>query len=271
MLLKIGEFARIGQVPVKTLRYYDEIGLLKPAEVDRFTDYRFYSLDQLARLNRILALKDLGLSLEQISHLLTDTLSTEEIRGMLRLRQAQLADQLQGLNAQQARVEARLRHLEQEDKMPDYDVVLKVIPPMLVASHRMVISEDSVSAMTDAFQQVYRYVEAGQAKTAGPGLSIWHTAPYTEVDQDAEAAVPIDRHLPGNDQVSVYELPKVYVAAVIHHGIWDDFGQAYQAVIRWIDANGYRTAGPFREIYHEYHNDNTEASTTEIQFPVEKQ
>jgi len=63
-MFKIGEFSKLSQVTVKTLRYYDEIGLLKPAEVDRFTSYRYYSVDQLPRLNRILALKDLGLSLE---------------------------------------------------------------------------------------------------------------------------------------------------------------------------------------------------------------
>ena len=85
-MIRIGLFAKLSQVPVRTLRYYDEIGLLKPAEIDRFTDYRYYSIIQLPRLNRILVLKDLGLSLEQIAHLLAEGLPVEELRGMLRLK-----------------------------------------------------------------------------------------------------------------------------------------------------------------------------------------
>jgi len=89
-MFKIGEFSKLSQVTVKTLRYYDEIGLLKPAKVDRFTSYRYYSADQLPRLNRILALKDLGLSLAQVAQLLDGDLPPAQIRGMLRLKQAEL-------------------------------------------------------------------------------------------------------------------------------------------------------------------------------------
>lgn len=85
-MLKIGEFSRLAFVPVKTLRYYDDIGLLKPVHVDQWTGYRYYSVEQLPRLNRILALKGLGLSLEQIGQLLDDDLPAEQIRGMLRLK-----------------------------------------------------------------------------------------------------------------------------------------------------------------------------------------
>jgi DNA-binding transcriptional MerR regulator len=90
MRLRIGEFARFGQVSVSALRYYDEVGLLRPSEVDRWTGYRYYSLDQLAMLNRLLALKELGLSLDQIKQLLGDELPADEIRGMLRLKRAEL-------------------------------------------------------------------------------------------------------------------------------------------------------------------------------------
>ncbi|MCK4490472.1 MAG: MerR family transcriptional regulator, partial [Anaerolineales bacterium] len=79
-MIRIGLFSKLSQVPVKTLRYYDEIGLLEPAEIDSFTDYRYYSVTQLPRLNRILALKDLGLSLNQIAQLLTEELPVEQLR-----------------------------------------------------------------------------------------------------------------------------------------------------------------------------------------------
>jgi DNA-binding transcriptional MerR regulator len=87
-VFKIGEFSKLSQVTVKTLRYYDKIGLLRPAEVDRFTDYRYYSADPLPRLNRILALKGLGLSLDQIARLLEDDLPPEHAADLIRLKQA---------------------------------------------------------------------------------------------------------------------------------------------------------------------------------------
>ena len=79
-MFKIGEFAQICRVTVRTLRYYDEIGLLKPAHVDPWTGYRYYARDQAARLNRILTLKDLGLSLEQVGPMLDNDRGLQDRR-----------------------------------------------------------------------------------------------------------------------------------------------------------------------------------------------
>jgi len=135
-MFKIGDFSRLSQVPVKTLRYYDEIGLLKPAEVDRFTSYRYYSADQLPRLNRILTLKDLGLSLAQVGELLDGDLPAEQIRGMLRLKQAEAHQKVEDEQTRLARVEWRLREIEQEGVMSTQEVVLKKVAAMTVASLR---------------------------------------------------------------------------------------------------------------------------------------
>src|SRR5688572_24507352 len=113
-MLKIGEFSRLSQVTVKTLRYYDEIGLVKPSEIDRFTDYRYYSLDQLPRIHTIMALKELGLSLGQIAELLNDNLTTEQIRGMFRLKQAEVKQRVREEQERLAQIEFRLRQIELE-------------------------------------------------------------------------------------------------------------------------------------------------------------
>src|SRR5512136_2288564 len=131
-MLKIGDLSKLSRVSVKTLRYYDEVGLLRPAQVDRFTGYRYYSFDQLPRLNRILALKDLGLSLEQIAQLLNEGLAPAQLRGMLRMKQAELELQVQEEQERLARVEARLRQIEQENNMSTCDVVIKKIEPQTV-------------------------------------------------------------------------------------------------------------------------------------------
>src|SRR5690242_7307675 len=94
-MFRIGDFSRLSLVPVSALRYYDELGLLKPVKVDPVSGYRYYSATQLTRLNRLLALKDMGLSLEQIARLLDKELTPEQIRGMLKLKQAELRQQLE--------------------------------------------------------------------------------------------------------------------------------------------------------------------------------
>jgi DNA-binding transcriptional MerR regulator len=87
-MFKIGEFSRLSRVSVRMLRHYDQLGLLKPSRTDNFTNYRYYSADQLPRLNRILALRDLGFSLEQIGNMLDEELSAEQLMGMLNLKRA---------------------------------------------------------------------------------------------------------------------------------------------------------------------------------------
>jgi len=89
-MIKIGDFSNLAHVSIKTLHHYDDMGLLKPAHIDRFSGYRYYTIQQLATLNRILALKDLGLSLEQVAQLLDDDISPAEMRGMLRLKRMEL-------------------------------------------------------------------------------------------------------------------------------------------------------------------------------------
>jgi DNA-binding transcriptional MerR regulator len=271
-MIKIGDFARLSQVSVVTLRYYDEVHLLKPVKVDTFTGYRFYSADQLPRLNRILALKDLGFSLEQIKLMLADSLTHEQLRNMLTLQrnevEKRLADEQERLN----RIESRLRQIEMENKMPNYDVVVKTVPTMLVAARRVSIpTNDQVPQYLDpAFTEAYDYVRKQGAKDTGPCFALWHSPADVYENEDAEAIVPIDRQLRGTDRVQVYELPPTQVASVVHQGNFEDFTQGHAALLEWIDANGYKVAGPYREIYIKCDKGNRLDTTTEIQFPVEK-
>src|SRR4051794_26654437 len=135
-MLKIRDFARLAEVSMTTLRYYDEIGLLKPVHVDPETGYRFYTIDQLPQLHRILAFKELGLGLTQILKIVEEGLSPEALQGMLRLRQAQLQQHIQAEQEQLVRIEARLRSLEQASSIPldEYEVVLRAVKPITAVS-----------------------------------------------------------------------------------------------------------------------------------------
>ncbi len=128
-MLKIGEFAKLGQVSPKALRLYDERGLLRPAWTDRFTGYRYYAQEQLARLHGILALKDLGFSLEQIGELLAGDLAPEALADMLRARQDALRRHIAAEQARLRRVRARLRRLEAvSGQRRAYEVILQPLP-----------------------------------------------------------------------------------------------------------------------------------------------
>ena len=281
-MFKISDFSKLSRVSVKALRYYDELGLLRPAQIDRFTSYRYYSIDQLPRLNRILALKDLGLSLEQIARLLDKELPPDQLRGMLKLKQAELQQQSDELRERLVRVEARLRQIEQEGKMPAYDVIVKKVEPQLVASVRGVVPTPPEQG--PLWRELGAYLGQHKATTTGPCLTIYHDPEYKERDWDLEVCEPLGAVIPGSERVRVYELPGVEtMACTIHHGPFVTINAAYEAISKWLAANGYRITGPCREVYlreaqHVNQTDSTSVSVsqtdpdtvTEIQFPVEK-
>ncbi|MFN8421024.1 MAG: MerR family transcriptional regulator [Anaerolineae bacterium] len=270
-MIRIGDFARIGQVSVVTLRHYDEIDLLKPIAVDIATNYRYYSVAQLPRLNRILALKDLGFSLDQIEQVLNG-LNVEQLRGMLKLKQAEVQQQIADEQARLTRIEVRLKQIESEDNLPEYDVVLKIVPAVLIASRSVTIpTNDQVPLYLDAaLFEAYNYATTNGARAIGDWFAIWHQPAETLANEVAEAAVPIDHAVPGSDQVKVYELPRTQVASVIHYGAFKNLVQEHTALLRWIEAHSYETVGTYREIYIKHDRENMTDSATEIQYPVEK-
>lgn len=156
--------------------------------------------------------------------------------------------------------------------MPKYDIVIKNAPAMLVASRRITIpTNDQVPQyLGPAYTEVYNYVREQGAKDTGPCLTLWHSPADVYENEDAEAVVPIDRPLQETDRVKVYKLPSTQVAAVVHQGDFEDFTQGHITLLEWIDANGYKIVGPYREIYINHDKGQMSDSTTEIQFPVEK-
>jgi DNA-binding transcriptional MerR regulator len=271
-MLKIGDFARLGQVPVKTLRYYDDLGLITPAHVDAFTGYRYYSVEQLPRLNRLLALKELGFSLEQIARILNEGVTHEQLRGMLTFKRAESEQRLKEEQDRIRRIEARLKEIEQEDHMPEYAVTLKTIQPMLVAACRIRIPTNDMvpEVLGEAYARTYEHVRSHGGKALDPCMALWHTSADTHADEDAEAVVPIDRALPEGDGVKVYELAGGTFASAVHHGDFAEFTKLHPAVLRWIEANGHRIVGPSREVYIRNEPHDRLNSVTEVQYPVER-
>jgi DNA-binding transcriptional MerR regulator len=270
-MLSIGNFARHGHVSVRMLRHYDAIGLLRPACVDQVTGYRSYEAQQLSRLNRIVALKDLGFTLQQVQSILDDEVSVEELRGMLRLRQAELQSQIATDTAHLAQVEARLRIIEREGVMPAEDVQVKRIPGIRVAELTATAASFEPESITPVIQPLYdelrdRLDRAGLT-IAGPAIAYYEDSP----DGDGvlvHATLPVDAD-PGEDRdFAVVNLPEIEKAAtIVHRGAMDNVMPTIQTLARWIDTNGYRSVGYNRELYIEC-GENRDIWVTELQEPI---
>lgn len=273
-MLKIRDFARLAEVSMTTLRYYDEIGLLKPVHVDPETGYRFYTMDQLPYLHRILALKELGLGLTQIGEILDEGVSAEALQGMLRLRQAQLQQHIQAEQEQLVRIEARLLSLEQGSCLPTYEVVLKAVRP---------ITGISLNLTTTALENHAHWGDALCAMlkrykiTPIDHLIVLHTESENEcIPGSVEVVAPVDWRdadtliTRSEGQLTRCELPAFpRVASTLHHGHPAQVIPAYQALGTWIENNGYTIVGPRRKIRLR-REENLDDALTEIQFPVEK-
>ncbi|WP_378738878.1 MerR family transcriptional regulator [Nocardia brasiliensis] len=270
-MFTIGDFARHGRVSVRMLRHYDTLGLLRPDKVDASSGYRFYSAGQLARLNRLVALKDLGFTLEQVGRILDDQVSGAELRGMLTLRRVELEQRIAEDRARLVQVEARLRIIEKEGAMPEHDVMIKSIPAVRVAELSATAGDfepDSIGPVIGPlFEDLCARLEKLGARFCGPSIAYYDQRGDGTVL--VHAAMPVDLD-PGDPyDFTVVDLPAIPEAAtVVHRGSMKDVDEPWQTLARWIDENGYRITGPSREVTLVYTEDES-GWVTELQEPIE--
>ncbi len=276
-MIKIGDFSNLAHISIKALHHYDELGLLKPAHIDRFSGYRYYSLQQLAVLNRILALKDLGLSLEQVAQLLRDDISPAEMRGMLRLKRIELAQKVLEEQAQLARVEQRLRQLEQST-LPNAEIAVKQVPAQTILTAQIVAArEEIIPAARHSLQTLLQNaLEQAQLKAAGPWFALMDNLPYVETDREIRLAVAVNLRKgqrSGDWQGTPVRLEQLAaepaMASLIHADAAAPLPQTYTSLYAWTQSNRYRVAGAFREIYLN-ETTSTQAALIELQCPVER-
>lgn len=272
-MFTVGEFSRLARVSKRLLRYYDEIGLLKPVHTDPFTGYRYYSAEQMPRLNRILALKDLGLSLDQIQRLLSDQISTEEMQGMLLLKKAEIEQQVQEEIQRVRNIEARLGFIRSAEADGPFGVVIKQIPPQPALSVRTVLP--SLEHMAGLWGPIM----SALPQKLGEGLffGIMHSDGIEEGNVDVEigrtisakshAPVPVREGL----QLRFCELPAVdTMATFAAQGPFANLLIGYSVIGTWAEANSYRFARVPREVALQMPQraDGSDA-IMEIQYPVE--
>ncbi|CAJ1001391.1 MerR family transcriptional regulator [Brevibacillus aydinogluensis] len=267
-MFKISEFSKLSQVPAKTLRFYDQIDLLKPAYTDQQSGYRYYKSEQLLDLHRILAFKDLGFTLEQIKQLLNDNVSTAEIRGMLRLKQAELHSLIQSEMERLRRIEVRLEQIERKsDSLSHCEVVVKKVEPLMVATLKETTSRANIPGL---FEEIDEYLKWNGIPLPVPHIVMWHGCPECESSIDLEIACPIPRKLQDTARFRTMELPELTVAAVTHISRPDMDTPVSIDLGSWIEENGYQISPemPSREIYLSPQEGNKLWYVTESQMPI---
>lgn len=270
-MLKIGDFSKLSRVSVRMLRYYDEIGLLKPAETDRFTDYRYYSEAQLPAVCRIQALRDMGFSLSEVRELLPVYHDRRLLADRLDVLREELARQRDALAERMLLLDTARERLRKEGPM-NYDVTIRTLPERYAATVRMTIP---------------RYEEEGQ---------VWHVllketahmdlipadpcyccvafldGEFKERDVTVEAQKTVKGTYPDTEHVKFRTLPAVTYAGCTFQGGYEQINDVIAALAEWIEANGYAYDGPMFDIYHvsPHETQNSEEFVTEVCYPVRR-
>ena len=276
-MFRIGEFSKIAQVSGRQLRHYDQLGLLVPEYTDPETGYRYYSATQLPRLNRILALKELGLSLDQIARLLNENISSDELRGMLTMKKAQIEQMLHEEMARFRYIESRIQQIDADGQLDDYDIVLKSVSARKFLSVREVCP--SLNEGRQLVAEMQRFIPARVgSKALGHIAAVMYSDMFEWEDIDLEIGyllneeVNVDITLSDGRAMTVKELPAVdMMLTVVRVGSPQTGHGSYSALGVWAEANGYRLTGLGREVFLQLPQPGKEdEAVTEIQYPVEK-
>lgn len=277
-MFRIGEFSKIAQVSGSQLRYYDEIGLLKPARIDEWTGYRYYSAEQLPDLNRILALKELGLTLEQIQRMLADEISVDELRGMFALKKSQIEQSVQEELMRLQHIDARLRQIEEAGSIDNYDIVVKSILAQPYVSLRETFP--SFNAARAVLSEMQKALPAALGrKTLGPLTALMHSEMYEAKDIDLELGFVTSKEmgttvkLSSKREMTFRTLPAIETMVTsVQIGIPQMAFPCRAALATWIESNGYQFVGGGQEVFIVPPRPEKEHETVmEIQYPVTSQ
>lgn len=270
-MLKIGEFSKLSRVSIRMLRYYDEVGLLKPMLIDPDSAYRYYSEDQLAVAWRIKALKDMGFALSAIGEMIADYGDKAALMEHMRKKQAELAEEL-------AQTEYRLRLLDtaierlRKDETMKYDVTLKTFPERYAATVRMTIP--SYYDEGRLWHYLMKETKDMQLVEDDPCYccAVFHNGEYKENDVDVEVQKTVKGKYADTEHVRFRTLPAVTAATTIHKGAYDGMGEAMTTLAKWVNDNGYEFEGPAFDVYHVSPHETSDPNelVTEICYPVKK-
>lgn len=264
-MLKIGEFAQLGNISIRALRFYHEAGLLEPAHVDPSSSYRGYEPRQLRELQDIRLYKEMGFSLAEIRELLRERPSPGELRELLRERRALLKERIEEDFLRLTRIEAQLEAGGAGEKNLAWRIELRETAPVWVAACRDVIR--SYDECEEMFVDLERRI--APELLAGKRAALWHTCLSDGPQIDCEA-LRFLKHPGGLPRgMRTYQMPVTRVASLFHTGGEQTSPRAYKALQAWLEKNNLTAHGPKCEVYWlEPSEDKPGESLTEIRLAV---
>ena len=268
--LKIGEFSRLMQVTVKTLRHYEQKGLLLPDEVDEWTGYRYYSIDQMQRLNTIRDLQRLGFTLDEIKELYKDDSHTPSICQL----DAKIKDteaQLQQLIARRERLLDWRNSRKEMKTMEKFSI--QSLPEIIVASHREVIPNYAALGPM-CMEKIAPEMQRLGCKCPPPGycFTIEHNKEYKPTDIDIEYCEQVEEMGTNSDIIQFKRLPAIPKALCMKHvGPYERFYESFTEAFRYMEEQGYKIAGHPRTCYVDgvWNQEDPEKWLSIIQIPIE--
>lgn len=271
-MLKIGYFSKLSRISVRMLRHYDDIGLLKPKVVDKWTGYRYYDEAQLIAAGKIQMLKDLGFGLSMIKELLADSEDSDKIGNLLKAKQKDLITEESELREQIKLIDNAIKNLKKEGDFMNYIVNLKTIPELYVASVRKIIPE--YTAEGTLWSILTKELRNQKCKEDSPcyAISVYHDKEYVENNADVEVRFAVTGSYKDTEEVKFKTVPSVRVASCLFKGAYIQISAVNEAIARWANENGYEFNGAAFWIYHKgpYETQNPEEFITEVCFPVTK-
>lgn len=271
-MLKIGEFSKISRVSIRMLRYYDEMGLLRPMETDACTGYRYYSEKQLPVAGRIAALRDMGFGLADIRSLLACYEDREALCRRLMEKHGALSAEMEQIRRRMRLLETAADRLRKDEDAMHYDVALKTFPQRYAATLRMRIPTYEDEGLL--WEALVRETQALDLVPDDPCYCcvVFHDGEYKENDVDVEAQKTVRGRYPDTEHVRFRTLEPVTVAAASCKGPYDQLYALMAAVAQWVTDNGYELDGPVFNIYHvsPHETDDPDEFVTEVCYPIRR-
>lgn len=269
-MFKISEFARLSKVSLKTLRYYDQIGILKPRRVDHDTGYRYYSADQLLELNRILIYKELGFTLPQIAQLLQEDISLENIQGMFKLKRSEIQQIIDTEQARLIRIEERMQLIEQEGQFEtEQDVRVKAEETRQFLFQTACGREEDIPELLCRLEQLL--TKEIRQWIQGPQVVLWKEIEGKEDEFEFEVGYFVTcelRSYPEPFQLRTLP-PEPMMATMTFHSNTHFDCAACVHLARWIERHHYqiKESESGRELYYSLSSEQ-DAQLIEIQIPI---
>ena len=264
-LYRIGMFAAMNHMTVKTLRFYEEQGLLKPALIHPETGYRYYTLSQMSVLHQVAALKLAGFTLEEIA--MINSGADEE--AVLLKKKSELLARIADLTRQIAVVDGYLSRKKTGLSAP---VLMKTIPQTTVAFMR--IRLESYDGLFDRMPEMGALMEQAGCECALPEycFTAYPEPGYKDADILVEICESVAEAKKETGGLRFKTLPAIEAACVFHKGSYRTLSESYETALRYIEENGYEIAGEIRESYIDgvWNKDDESQWLSEIQIPVRK-